>query len=82
MLSVTRPLPVNKIYAMDCLNEMKLIEENSTDIVVTSPPYNIGKKYNRLPSRLVYEQVFAKLASLISLLATSYFDRASEGEQI
>jgi site-specific DNA-methyltransferase (adenine-specific) len=31
---------------MDCLEGMKILEENSIDIVVTSPPYNIGKKYN------------------------------------
>jgi site-specific DNA-methyltransferase (adenine-specific) len=31
---------------MDCLEGMKRIRENSIDIIVTSPPYNIGKKYN------------------------------------
>jgi len=31
---------------MDCLEGMKLIKQNSIDIIVTSPPYNIGKKYN------------------------------------
>ncbi len=46
MFSVTQPLALNKIYAMDCLEGMKLISENSIDIIVTSPPYNIGKKYN------------------------------------
>ena len=46
MLSVTHPLLLNKIYAMDCLEGMKRIKEDSVDIIVTSPPYNIGKKYN------------------------------------
>lgn len=46
MFSVTSPLSLNKIYAMDCLDGMKLIDENSIDVIVTSPPYNIGKKYN------------------------------------
>jgi site-specific DNA-methyltransferase (adenine-specific) len=46
MLSVTPPLSLNKIYTMDCLEGMKLIKEDSIDIIVTSPPYNIGKKYN------------------------------------
>jgi site-specific DNA-methyltransferase (adenine-specific) len=46
MLSVTQPLALNKIYAMDCLEGMRLIKEHSIDVIVTSPPYNIGKKYN------------------------------------
>lgn len=36
----------NKIYTMDCLEGMKLMEKNSVDVIVTSPPYNIGKPYN------------------------------------
>ena len=39
-------LELNKIYIMDCLEGMKLIKENSVDTIITSPPYNIGKKYN------------------------------------
>jgi site-specific DNA-methyltransferase (adenine-specific) len=46
MSSVTQQLARNKIYAMDCLEGMKLIKDNSVDVIVTSPPYNIGKKYN------------------------------------
>jgi site-specific DNA-methyltransferase (adenine-specific) len=36
----------NKIYTMDCLEGMKLMERKSVDVIVTSPPYNIGKPYN------------------------------------
>ena len=36
-------LELNKIYNMDCLEGMKLIEDNSIDLIVTDPPYNIGK---------------------------------------
>jgi site-specific DNA-methyltransferase (adenine-specific) len=46
MSSVTQLLALNKIYPMDCLEGMKLIKDNSVDVIVTSPPYNIGKKYN------------------------------------
>ena len=36
-----------KIYNTDCLAGMrKHVEAGSVDVVVTSPPYNIGKKYN------------------------------------
>lgn len=33
-------LEVNKIYNMDCLEGMKMMEDNSVDITFTSPPYN------------------------------------------
>jgi len=46
MLSASQPLSLSNIYPMDCLEGMKLLKENSIDIIVTSPPYNIGKKYN------------------------------------
>ena len=36
-------LEVNKIYNMDCLEGMKLIDDKSIDLIVTDPPYNIGK---------------------------------------
>ncbi len=35
-------LELNKIYCMDCLEGLKLIPDNSIDLVVTSPPYNLG----------------------------------------
>jgi site-specific DNA-methyltransferase (adenine-specific) len=45
MASVKQSLELNKIYATDCLGGMKTIDEKSIDVIVTSPPYNIGKKY-------------------------------------
>ncbi len=38
-------LEVNKIYNMDCLEGMKQLEDNSIDLVVTDPPYNLGKDF-------------------------------------
>lgn len=38
-------MELNKIYNEDCLIGMKDIPDNSVDLVVTSPPYNIKKKY-------------------------------------
>jgi len=38
----------NKDYVLhigDCIEYMKKIESESIDLIVTSPPYNIGKKY-------------------------------------
>ena len=36
---------LNKIYCMDCLEGLKKIPDNSVDLVVTDPPYNIGKDF-------------------------------------
>jgi DNA modification methylase len=46
MASVKQSLKPNKICSMNCLEGMKTIDDQSIDVVVTSPPYNIGKKYN------------------------------------
>ena len=36
-------LPLNTIYNQDCLQGLKLLDDNSIDLIVTDPPYNIGK---------------------------------------
>lgn len=38
-------MELNRIYNEDCLVGMKDIPDESVDLVVTSPPYNIKKKY-------------------------------------
>ncbi len=35
----------NKIYNIDCLKGLPQLDFASVDIIVTSPPYNIGKQY-------------------------------------
>lgn len=37
-------LELNKIYCMDCLEGLKLIPDNSIDLVLTDPPYGIQKE--------------------------------------
>lgn len=39
-------LELNKIYNMNCLDGLKLLENNSVDLVVTSPPYDGLRTYN------------------------------------
>jgi len=39
-------LELNKIYNMDCVEGMKLLDGNSIDLTVTSPPYDNLRKYN------------------------------------
>lgn len=38
-------LQLNKIHQMDCLTGLQQINKESIDVIVTSPPYNIGKQY-------------------------------------
>jgi DNA modification methylase len=39
-------LQLNKIYNMDCLEGMRLLDGNSIDLTVTSPPYDNLRTYN------------------------------------
>jgi site-specific DNA-methyltransferase (adenine-specific) len=39
-------LELNNIYNMDCVEGLKLLDDNSIDLIVTSPPYNVGMKYD------------------------------------
>jgi adenine-specific DNA-methyltransferase len=38
-------LELNRIYQRDCIEGMRLLPDDSIDLIVTSPPYNIGKSY-------------------------------------
>lgn len=35
----------NKIYLGDCIELLKQIEDNSVDLIIADPPYNIGKNF-------------------------------------
>ena len=37
---------MNKIINTDCIEGLKQLEENSIDLCVTSPPYNVGIEYD------------------------------------
>ena len=36
-------MEINKVYNMDCMMGFGLIKDNSVDLIITDPPYNIGK---------------------------------------
>lgn len=38
---------LNEIHRMDCLDGLRALSPGSVDMVITSPPYNIGKEYRR-----------------------------------
>lgn len=39
-------LELNKLYNMNCVDGMKLLDDNSIDLTITSPPYDDLRKYN------------------------------------
>lgn len=42
----------NGIYCGDCLDLMRRIPDNSVNIILTSPPYNVGLKYDGFEDKL------------------------------
>ncbi|MED3649967.1 site-specific DNA-methyltransferase [Heyndrickxia sporothermodurans] len=38
-------LELNRIYQRDCIEGMRMLPDKSVDLIITSPPYNIGKSY-------------------------------------
>ena len=38
-------MELNKIYNMDCLEGLRKLDDNSIDLVVTSPPYDNLRTY-------------------------------------
>jgi site-specific DNA-methyltransferase (adenine-specific) len=39
-------LQLNRIYQMDCIEGMKIIPNESVDLLLTDPPYNVSQKSN------------------------------------
>ena len=39
-------MELNKIYNEDCLSGMRKLPDNSVDLIITSPPYNLGKQHH------------------------------------
>jgi site-specific DNA-methyltransferase (adenine-specific) len=49
-------LEVNKIYNEDCRDGLSKLEENSIDLVITSPPYNVQVPYNAWKDSMPVEE--------------------------
>lgn len=58
------------VHPGDCLNLLKMIPNESLQLVVTSPPYNIGKEYERRLDLELYlkeqEEVIAECVRALS----------------
>lgn len=48
-------MELNKIYNEDCLEGMKQIPDDSIDIIITSPPYNIGRMHSNSTQHGTYQ---------------------------
>lgn len=48
----------NNIYNIDCIQGMKLMEENSVDLILTSPPYNLNINYSDYQDKQPIEVYF------------------------
>lgn len=39
-------IEINKIHNINCFEGLNLIDNNSIDLIITSPPYNLGGKFH------------------------------------
>ena len=46
-------MELNKIYCIDALEGLKQLEDNSIDLIVTSPPYDTLRTYNGCPFNFI-----------------------------
>ena len=74
-------LKVNNIYQMDCIKGINQMKKQSllVDVIVTSPPYNIGKVYSHYnddkprESYLDWMELIAKECKIIMTDNSSFF---------
>ena len=52
-------MELNKIYNEDCLLGLKKIDDNSVDLILTSPPYNIGIDYDTYDDNRPWDEYYA-----------------------
>ena len=52
-------LELNKVHNMDCVEGLKQLDDNSIDLIVTSPPYNVGIDYDTWKDKMPWEDYLA-----------------------
>ena len=71
-----------RLYCGDCIEELNRIEDNSINLVVTSPPYNVNlgnnkynkDKYNSYDDNKEHKEYIEWLCSIFSLIHTKLVD--------
>jgi len=51
-------IETDKIYNIDCIDGMKMMDEDSVDLIVTSPPYNIGIDYDEYDDNKSWDEYY------------------------
>lgn len=59
-------LNINKIYNIDCITGLKQIDDESIDLIVTSPPYNIGIDYDVYNDNIDWDDYYRWCAEWLS----------------
>jgi len=63
---VNQELTKNTIYGLDCLEGMRRLPDQSIDIIVTSPPYNIDKPYLQYDDRRPHDEYLSWMGEVAS----------------
>lgn len=70
--SLKKPIEINWIYNIDCLLGLKLMDDNSVTITITSPPYNFktsrGVQYDEYEDNLSPKEYLNLLVNVIKEL--------------
>ncbi len=65
-------LPLNQIFLGDSMELLNSLPDECVDLIVSSPPYNLGKEYEAKQALDIYNSFSMKVAGLIlSAVATS-----------
>lgn len=51
-------IDLNKVYNTDCIDGLKSIPDNTIDLIVTSPPYNVGIEYDSHNDNMPWDQYY------------------------
>ena len=51
-------IEIDKIYTGDCLELFQQVDDNSVDLVVTSPPYNLGIQYDVCQDKMTWPEYY------------------------
>jgi site-specific DNA-methyltransferase (adenine-specific) len=70
-------LKINKIYCMDCLQGLPLLDEASVDVIVSSPPYNIGKQYRSYNDVRPRNEYLGWMETIAKVCATKLKEKGS-----
>lgn len=52
-------MELDEVYCLDCIEGMKQLPENSVDLVVTSPPYNLGIEYDEYEDEIDWNEYYS-----------------------